>query len=278
MMDIRHSANPRDVKHYDTAQLREQFLIERLFEENRVTMVYSHDDRVVIGGAFAIGETLTLEAADTLKTGYFLERREIGCMNVSGGTAVIEVDGTRYELGHLDTLYIGKGARKVTFASLNAAKPAKVYFCSALAHATYPTRLCPVAEARTLHLGSLETSNERTLHQIIHADGVQSCQLMLGVTLLKPGSVWNTMPAHLHDRRMEAYLYFNLGPDSRVLHLMGEPSETRHLVVANEQAVISPSWSIHSGAGTSNYAFVWAMAGENYTFTDMDPVPANVLK
>ncbi|AJY77335.1 5-dehydro-4-deoxy-D-glucuronate isomerase [Paenibacillus beijingensis] len=276
-MKIRHSVHPSDFKHYDTDRLRQHFLIEELFAGGRITMVYTHEDRMVIGGAKPAGEALLLEAADTLKTDYFLERREIGFINI-GGDAVITVDGESYELGLLDTLYVGMGARDLRLASRSANEPAKIYFCSALAHTAKPTRKVSVQEANTLHLGALETSNERTLHQIIHEGGVQSCQLMLGVTLLKPGSVWNTMPAHLHDRRMEAYLYFNLGPDARVFHLMGSPEETRHLVVANEQAVISPAWSIHSGAGTSNYAFIWAMAGENYTFKDMDLVTMDTLK
>jgi 4-deoxy-L-threo-5-hexosulose-uronate ketol-isomerase len=276
-LEIRHSTNPADAKHYDTARLRQQYLIESLFQSDKVTMVYAHDDRMVIGGALPIKETLTLEASDILKTEYFLERREVGFINI-GGEAVIEVDGERYLLSKLDTLYVGKGTKEVRLSSSNAAEPAKIYFCSSLAHATFPTRKISMQEANTLQMGALEMSNERTIHQIIHQDGVQSCQLMLGVTLFKPGSVWNTMPAHLHDRRMEAYLYFDMNADARVFHFMGEADETRHLVVANEQAVISPSWSIHSGAGTSSYAFIWAMAGENYTFKDMDVIAMDTLK
>lgn len=276
-MEIRHSTNPADAKHYDTARLRQQYLIEGLFHAEKVKMVYSHDDRMIIGGAQPVHETLTIEAADVLKTEYFLERREVGFINI-GGEAIIEVDGERHTLGKLDTLFVGKGSRELKLSSSNASDPAKFYFTSALAHTTYPTRKVSVQEANTLNLGSLESSNERTIHQIIHENGVQSCQLMLGVTLFKPGSVWNTMPAHIHDRRMEAYLYFDMNADARVFHLMGEPNETRHLVVANEQAIISPSWSIHSGAGTSSYAFIWAMAGENYTFKDMDVVAMDELK
>lgn len=277
-MEIRHSTHPSDAKKYDTAQLRQHYLIEELFVDGQIKMVYSHEDRLIIGGAKPTGEALALEAQETLKTDYFLERREIGFFNIGSSIAVITVDGEAFELGKLDTLYVGKGAKDVRLASKDAANPAKIYFTSALAHATYPTRKVSVEEANTLHLGSLESSNERTIHQIIHENGVQSCQLMLGVTLFKPGSVWNTMPMHVHDRRMEAYLYFNLGEDARVFHMMGEPNETRHIVVANEQAVISPAWSVHSGAGTSSYAFVWAMAGENYTFKDMDAVPMSALK
>ncbi|XID95834.1 5-dehydro-4-deoxy-D-glucuronate isomerase [Paenibacillaceae bacterium WGS1546] len=277
-MEIRHSTNPADVKHYDTERLRRQYLVENLFEPDRINMVYAHDDRLILGGAVPVNESLALEAAETLKTDYFLERREIAFIHVGGGEAAVEADGERYSLGKLDTLYVGKGTRELKLSSANPADPAKIYFTSALAHATHPTRKATVQEANTLHLGSLESSNERTIHQIVHENGVQSCQLMLGVTLFKPGSVWNTMPAHLHDRRMEAYLYFDMNPDARVFHFMGEPNETRHIVVANEQAVISPSWSIHSGAGTSSYAFVWAMAGENYTFKDMDAVAMDALK
>ncbi|MFC4597085.1 5-dehydro-4-deoxy-D-glucuronate isomerase [Cohnella hongkongensis] len=277
-MEIRHSTNPADAKHYDTARLRRQYLIENLFQPDEIKMVYAHDDRLIIGGAFPVNAALTVEAADVLKTDYFLERREVGFIHIGGGEAVIEADGERYALGKLDTLYVGKGTRNLTLSSANPSDPAKIYFTSALAHATLPTRKVSVQEANTLNLGSLESSNERTIHQIIHENGVQSCQLMLGVTLFKPGSVWNTMPAHLHDRRMEAYLYFDMNADARVFHFMGEPNETRHIVIANEQAVISPSWSIHSGAGTSSYAFVWAMAGENYTFKDMDVVAMDALK
>ncbi|RKP56102.1 5-dehydro-4-deoxy-D-glucuronate isomerase [Cohnella endophytica] len=276
-MEIRHSSHPADVKQYDTAKLRQHFLIEGLFRDDKITTVYTHEDRVIIGGAIPLNKTLTLETEAALKTEYFIERREAGFMNI-GGEATIEVDGERYELGKLDTLYVGKGARQIKLSSREAGNPAKIYFVSSLAHAVYPTRKVSVREANTMNLGSIETSNERTIHQIIHENGVQSCQLMMGVTLFKPGSVWNTMPAHLHDRRMEAYLYFDMKPDTRVFHFMGQPEETRHLVIANEQGVISPSWSIHSGAGTGSYAFIWAMAGENYTFKDMDVVGMDELK
>jgi 5-keto 4-deoxyuronate isomerase len=276
-MQVRHTTNPTDVKGYDTTRLRQEFLIETMFAKDKIEMVYTHYDRMVVGGALPVNETLTLEAGDTLKTEYFLERREIGFLNI-GGPAVITADGESYELDKLDVLYIGKGKREVKLASKDSANPAKLYFCSALAHAEYPTRKMTREEANPTHLGAQETSNERVLYKYIHADGIQSCQLMLGVTSLQKGSVWNTMPSHVHDRRMEAYLYFDMADDARVFHMMGEPSETRHLVVANEQAIISPPWSIHSGVGTSNYTFCWSMAGENYTFTDMDAVPASQLK
>lgn len=276
-MEIRHATNPIDVKRFTTSELRERFLIEDLFQEGKLQMVYSHHDRMIIGGAVPIQESLELADAETLKTEYFLERREVGFINI-GGPAIIEADGESYELSKLDALYVGKGTKKVLFSSKDQANPAKIYFCSSLAHAVYPTTKIDLAKATPNHLGSKEACNERTIYQYIHAGAVQSCQLMLGVTILKEGSIWNTMPAHIHDRRMEAYVYFDLNADSRVFHFMGEPSETRHLVVANEQAVISPNWSIHSGAGTSNYSFIWAMAGENYTFTDMEPVKMDQLR
>lgn len=276
-MEIRHATNPVDVQRLNTTELRERFLIESLFEADKVQMVYSHHDRMIVGGAHPVNETLELEDAETLKTEYFLERREVGFINI-GGPAIVEADGESYELLKLDALYVGKGTQKVLLSSKDPANPAKIYFCSSLAHAVFPTTKIELAKATPNHLGSKETCNERTIYQYIHEGAVQSCQLMLGVTLLKDGSIWNTMPAHIHDRRMEAYLYFDMNEDTRVFHFMGEPSETRHLVVSNEQAVISPNWSIHSGAGTSNYSFIWAMAGENYTFKDMDVVKMNQLR
>ncbi|ANE48351.1 5-keto-4-deoxyuronate isomerase [Paenibacillus swuensis] len=276
-MQIRHTTNPTDVKAYTTERLRSEFLIESLFVEDQLKLTYTHYDRMIVGGAVPVKGSIELSAGDALKTEYFLERREVALLNI-GGEALIAVDGETHELSRLDALYVGMGAKNVTLQSKDTANPARIYICSALAHATYPTRKISVETANPLHLGSIETSNERTIYQYIHADGVQSCQLMLGVTCLKPGNVWNTMPAHVHDRRMEAYLYFDVKPESRVFHFMGEPSETRHLVVANEQAVISPPWSVHSGAGTGNYSFIWSMAGENYTFKDMDIVPMDTLK
>jgi len=277
-MEVRHTTNPTDVKPYTTERLRQEFLVEGLFEANKINMVYSHYDRLIVGGASPVGEALRLEDQETLKTEYFLERREVGFLHIGGGVAVIIVDGEAYELSKLDVLYVGKGKQDVQIASKDKNDPAKVYIVSANAHAEYPTRKMTAEEANPTHLGSLETSNERVLNKYIHADGIQSCQLMLGVTTLKPGSIWNTMPTHVHDRRMEAYLYFDVSEEARIFHMMGEPSETRHLVVANEQAVISPPWSIHSGAGTSNYAFCWAMAGENYTFSDQEFISMKDLK
>jgi len=276
-MEIRHTTNPTDVKLYDTERLRSEFLIESVFVEDQLKMTYTHYDRMVVGGALPVNKAIELDAGDALRTEYFLERREIGFLNI-GGPATITVEGEAYDLDRLEVLYVGKGKRQVTLASKDKSNPAKLYFCSALAHKEIATRKMTMAEANPTHLGSQETSNERILYKYIHADGIQSCQLMLGVTSLQTGSVWNTMPSHVHDRRMEAYLYFDMKEDTRVFHMMGEPSQTRHLVVANEQAIISPPWSIHSGVGTSNYTFCWSMAGENYTFTDMDVVQASELK
>lgn len=276
-MEVRHATNPAEAKHYTTDRLRREYLIEDLFQRDQLKWVYTHHDRVIVGGAVPVEETLTLQAPAELRTDYFLERREVGFIAI-GGPTVISVDGEEHLLQQKDGLYVGKGAREVTLRSQDPGRPAKVYFVSTLAHRTYPTAKIVLKEANPVHLGSLESSNERTIYQYIHADGVQSCQLMMGMTLLKPHNMWNTMPPHLHDRRMEVYLYFDMDEQARVFHLMGEPNETRHLVVKNEQAVISPSWSIHSGAGTSHYTFIWAMGGENYTFKDMDTVAMDDLK
>lgn len=276
-MEIRYAVSPTDAKRYDTQQLRDAFLVEDLFQEGKMKMVYSHYDRMIVGGAVPTDQPLEPDDKETLKTDYFFERREAGFINI-GGDAVITVDGTSYDLGKLDALYVGKGTKELKIASKDKANPARVYMCSAPAHAVIETRKISLDGATPNHLGSAETSNERTIYQYIHAGGLPSCQLMMGVTIFKPGSVWNTMPAHVHDRRMEAYLYFDMDENARVFHFMGEPHETRHLVVKNEQAVLSPSWSIHSGAGTSSYTFIWAMAGENYTFTDMHAVKMEDLR
>ncbi|MBD1382537.1 5-dehydro-4-deoxy-D-glucuronate isomerase [Metabacillus arenae] len=277
-MEVRHTTNPNDVKQYTTERLRSEFLIDSLFAAGEINMVYSHYDRVVTGGAIPINGSLTLEDKETLKTEYFLERREVGIINI-GAEGKVVVDGQEYSLNKRDCLYVGLGNQEVTFESSNSSDPAKFYFVSSLAHKQYPTKKIPIEEAEPNRLGSDSESNKRTIYKYIHQDGIQSCQLMMGMTLLEPNNMWNTMPAHLHDRRMEVYLYFDLDQeDSRVFHFMGEPNETRHLVVKNEQAVLSPPWSIHSGVGTNNYTFIWAMAGENYTFTDMDSVKMEELK
>jgi 4-deoxy-L-threo-5-hexosulose-uronate ketol-isomerase len=232
---------------------------------------------VILGGAMPINSAITLPTYDNLKSDYFLERREIGIINV-GGDGEIAVDGKTFALSKLDALYVGKGSKSVIFTSKNIENPAQFFLLSAPAHHAFETRKMSKEEATPVNLGSSETANERTIYKYIHRDGIQSCQVVMGLTVLKSGSIWNTMPAHVHDRRMEAYLYFDLNADHRVFHLMGQPQETRHIVVANHQAVLSPPWSIHSGAGTTNYSFIWAMAGENLDFTDMEFAPIAELR
>ena len=261
----------------DTAHMRDEFLIESVFRPDEVTATYSHYDRMLLGGAMPIRQSLDLPNYGELKARFFLERREIGIINV-GGTGTITAGGSTYELAKLDCLYVGQGCETVSFDSHDPEQPAQFYWLSAPAHRPYPTRLVISADATPVELGSPQTVNQRTIYKYIHNDGAESCQLVMGLTVLKPGSVWNTMPAHTHDRRSEAYLYFDLSADQRVVHLMGQPTETRHLIVADRQAIISPPWSIHSGCGTSNYSFIWGMAGENKEFTDMDAVPINTLR
>lgn len=277
-MEIRYACHPEGAKGYDTSRLREEFLIEKLFIDNEIQMVYSHVDRYITGGVLPTTKTVRLEAdAKEMGADYFLERREIGIINV-GGEGVVTVDGVAYDMEPRDCLYIGLGNKDVTFASKEAARPARFYFNSTPAHKTYPTEKVAISKATPQHLGRLSSSNERTIYKYIHRDGVQSCQLVMGMTLLKPNNMWNTMPCHTHNRRSEVYFYFDMPEDGVVFHLMGEPQETRHVVVRNEQAIISPSWSIHSGVGTSNYTFIWGMAGENQTFEDMDMVEMKDLK
>jgi 4-deoxy-L-threo-5-hexosulose-uronate ketol-isomerase len=239
--------------------------------------VYSHYDRVIIGGAKPINKELELPNHPELKAEYFSERREIGIINTGGG-GVVGADGESFTLDKLDCVYLGKGVKKINFKSIDAANPAVFYFLSAQAHQTYPNRLMKKEETSPVSLGETKTANQRTIYKYIHADGIKSCQLVMGLTVLAEGSVWNTMPAHTHTRRMEAYFYFDVPAEQRVIHLMGQPQETRHLIVANHEAIISPPWSIHAGGGTSNYAFIWGMAGENYTYTDMDAVTIPDLK
>lgn len=276
-MQIYQAISQREAQGFNTEQLRENFLIESIFQNNEITMYYTHYDRVVLGGVMPINSAITLPTYDNLKSDYFLERREIGIINV-GGDGEILVDGETFSLSKLDALYIAKGSKSVTFKSVASENPAQYFLLSAPAHHTYETRKMSKEEATPVNLGSSETANERTIYKYIHRDGIQSCQVVMGLTVLKSGSIWNTMPAHVHDRRMEAYLYFDLNADHRVFHLMGQPQETRHIVVANHQAVLSPPWSIHSGAGTTNYSFIWAMAGENLDFTDMDFAPIAELR
>ena len=273
-MQIRNATSPTEVKGMTTAELRERFLVTDLFVDDELRAVYSHEDRVILVGVSPVTAPLTLESFPELRTDHFFERREAGIVNV-GGRGTVVVDGTTYDLAHGSCLYIGRGATDVSFASGDVAGehgPARFYLISAPAHTSYPTTLVAAGAGTMRELGDPLTSNRRTLNQYIHENGVRSCQVVMGVTSLHEGSMWNTMPAHTHDRRMEAYLYFDLPEAARVVHLMGEPTETRHLIVANRQATIAPSWSIHSGVGTSNYSFIWAMAGENQSFDDMDAV------
>ncbi|WP_394334362.1 5-dehydro-4-deoxy-D-glucuronate isomerase [Spirosoma rigui] len=269
MMHVRYASSPAEVRQFTTAQLRENFLIETLFTPDELALVYSHYDRMIVGGAMPVESAVSLPTYDELKSAYFLERRELGVINV-GGQGTITVDGQSYDLAKLDCLYVGRGSHSVTFASADATEPARYYLLSAPAHATHPTQKATSTEVFSASMGSSETANARTIYRYIHKDGIQSCQLVMGLTILQPGSVWNTMPAHVHDRRMEAYFYFDLDPAHRVLHLMGQPAETRHLMVANHQAVVSPPWSVHSGCGTASYSFIWGMAGENLDYADMD--------
>lgn len=275
-METRFQNSPAEVKTMDTQLLRDNFLVQNLMKDDAITLVYSHYDRMIVGGARPALKTIPLPNEAELRADYFLQRREVGIINVGGNGKVI-VDGTSYEVNKLDCLYIGKGAQAVSFASVKATEPACFYILSAPAHQAYPTTLVKKEEAASNTIGSLETSNHRTIYKYIHADGIQSAQLVMGLTILEKGSVWNTMPAHTHTRRMEAYFYFDVPDNQRVFHLMGQPQQTRHIVVNNHEAVISPPWSVHSGCGTSNYGFIWGMAGENYTYTDMDAVSINEL-
>lgn len=275
--EVRHASHPNDVKHYDTEQIREHFFIPTIFSDNKINMVYTMYDRFIVGGAYPTTTTLKLETIDPLKAKYFLERRELGIINV-GGTGKVKVGNKEYTLKFKEALYVGAGNEFVEFSSVSASEPAKFYFNSAPAHTAYPTKLITLKDANVINAGSLEDSNARTINQLIVKETVQICQLQMGLTELKPGSVWNTMPAHTHNRRMEAYFYFNVPSNQAVCHFMGQPQETRHIWVHNEQAVISPEWSIHSGAGTSNYMFIWGMAGENLDYNDMDKVYPNELK
>lgn len=266
--DTRYASNPQAVKNYDTAQLRAEFLIDNLMEIGKLNLTYSHYDRYIAGSAVPL-EPLALETIDPLKSSYFLERRELGIINVGGKGSVI-ADGDVYELDLKDALYIGSGAKNVIFKSDDKSNPAKFYLNSASAHTHYPNKKVGLAEANKLQLGAVETANHRTVNQMIIGGIVTTCQLQMGMTELKTGSVWNTMPAHVHDRRMEVYFYLDIPENQAVCHFMGQPQETRHIWINNHQAVISPPWSIHSGAGTSNYTFIWGMAGENLDYGDMD--------
>ncbi len=276
-LDIRYSNHPADAKKYDTAEQRKHFLVESVFSKDEIMLTYSHQDRVVFGGAMPVAKKLSLEAGKDFGTTYFLERRELGIINIGGPGSLI-LDGNKHDLGKGDGAYVGMGTKEVSFASASGSDPAKFYLVSSPAHQSYPTVMIALKNANPKKLGAAETSNARTIYQYVHPAVCKSCQLVMGMTILEKGSVWNTMPCHTHERRMEVYLYFDMASEARVFHFHGAPSETRHLVVANEQAVISPSWSIHSGVGTGSYTFIWGMAGENQTFDDMDAVAPVDLK
>lgn len=280
-MDIRYSCSPNDFKRYTTEETRAEFLIENLYVANEVVAVYSHVDRMVTLGCMPTTETISIDKGiDCWKnfgTHYFLERREIGIFNI-GSDGEITADGETFKMGNQDCLYVTQGTKQVTFKSADASKPAKFYMVSAPAHKACKTTFISIKDANKRPLGALETSNARTINQFIHPDVVETCQLSMGLTQLEPGSVWNTMPSHTHERRMEVYTYFNVPADNVVFHMMGQGDQTRHIVMQNEQAVISPSWSIHSGCGTSSYTFIWAMGGENQAFDDMDTIPTTQLR
>jgi 4-deoxy-L-threo-5-hexosulose-uronate ketol-isomerase len=270
-MEIRHATHPSQIRDLDTERLRAHYLVRELFPSDHVRTVYSHQDRMIIGGV-APRDAVSLPAFDPLRSAYFCERRELGVVNV-GAAGTVTVDGDEYVLEHGDCLYVGRGRRDVVFAG-----DGRFYLVSTPAHAAHPTALSRLADVPGTRLGGAEGSNDRTIYKHIHQDGVRSCQLVLGVTVLEPGSMWNTMPCHTHDRRTEVYLYFDLPVGHRVVHLMGPPHETRDIILADQEAVISPSWSVHCGFGTASYAFVWAMGGENQAFDDMDPVPIEEVR
>ena len=276
-VELRYAAHPDDVKHWDTTKLRKEFLIENIFEPDEIYLVYSMYDRYMVGGAMPVKDKLMLETDAMLKAENFLDRREMGIINV-GGNAVIQASGQSYNIGFKEALYLGKGTDNVIFISVDPTKPAKLYINSAPAHHAYPSRKITVSDAEIVVLGAMATSNHRTLNKLLVNSIVETCQLQMGMTELKPGSVWNTMPVHTHNRRMEAYFYFEVPEKQAICHFMGEPDETRHIWMKNEQAVLSPSWSIHSAAGTSNYTFIWGMAGENLDYGDMDIRQPDTLK
>ncbi len=273
----RFAVHHEDFRHYTTESIRDHFLITNLMQQGRIQLIYTHYDRMIVGGAIPVGKSLQLEPFDLLKSSYFLERRELGIINV-GGTGKVSADNQVYTLQNKEALYLGRGNKKVIFESVDAGKPAHFYFNSAPAHTAYPNRQVTLAEAEISDLGSLETSNARRINKLLVNTVIQTCQLQMGLTELKSGSVWNTMPCHTHSRRMEVYFYFEVPENQAVCHFMGQPHETRHIWVNNEQAVLSPPWSIHAAAGTSNYCFIWSMAGENLEYSDMDVYQPNELK
>ncbi|MFC4231376.1 5-dehydro-4-deoxy-D-glucuronate isomerase [Parasediminibacterium paludis] len=276
-MQVRFQNSPKETSSMNTQQLRDNFLVQNLMQPGKIELVYSHFDRVIVGGVVPTSATINLPNEEELKANFFLERREIGIINI-GGKGTVTADGVAFPIEKLECVYLGKGTQDVTFTSTNSDEPAMFYLLSVPAHQSYPNRSMTKAEAAPVHLGDITTSNKRTIYKYIHNDGIQSCQLVMGLTALEPGSVWNSVPPHTHTRRMEVYFYFDVHPDHRVMHFMGEPQETRHLIMATNEAVISAPWSMHFGVGTASYGFIWAMAGENKAFTDMDPQPIATLK
>ncbi|MBS2098440.1 5-dehydro-4-deoxy-D-glucuronate isomerase [Carboxylicivirga linearis] len=276
-LEVRYAVHPEDAKSYGTDRIRKEFLIEKVMVPGEINLVYSMYDRYIVGGVVPTDKPIELGTYDELKAEFFLNRREMGIINV-GGAGTVTADGTEYKLDYKEALYLGSGIKEVTFASADASKPAHFYVNSAPAHKSLPSKHVTLKDANVLQLGSLQTSNERQINQLLVKEVVETCQLQMGMTELKPGSVWNTMPAHTHSRRMEAYFYFEVPENQAVCHFMGQPDETRHIWMQNEQAVLSPSWSIHSAAGTSNYIFIWGMAGENLDYGDMDIRQPNELR
>jgi 4-deoxy-L-threo-5-hexosulose-uronate ketol-isomerase len=276
-MEIRFTSSPKETALMSAQELRKDFLIENLMINDELCLTYSHYDRMIVGGAVPVHNAVQLENASELKADYFLQRRELGIINV-GGSGIVEADGEVFSVNKMDCLYLAKGIQKVSFKSDDPSTPGVFYLLSAPAHATHSNVLMKKEEASPVTIGDTKTANHRTIYKYIHADGIKSCQLIMGLTVLGEGSVWNTMPAHTHTRRTEVYFYFDVAAAHRVIHLMGQSQQTRHLVVANHEAVISPPWSIHAGCGTCNYSFIWGMAGENYTYTDMDAVAIPELR
>jgi len=276
-MEIRQGVSKEDFQNYNTDRIRKDFLIDNCFEEGRISLLYSHIDRIIVGGLIATEKGMELVAPPKIRSHYFLDRREMGIINL-GGLGYVDVDGKRYSLGKYDCLYLGRGTREIRFFSADDGDAAYFYFNSCPAHKEYPNALCSKEDSVKAHLGSKSECNERTIYKYILPGNVESCQLVMGLTMLKDGSVWNTMPSHTHECRMEVYLYFDIKDNNAVFHFMGEPSQTKHIIVNNMQAVISPSFSIHSGVGTSNYSFIWGMCGENQDFDDMQPAPIEQMR
>lgn len=276
-MNYRYANHPEDSKKYTTKDLRKHYLVEEIFVDDKIELTYSHVDRIIFGGIKPVYKELVLEAGKEMGVEYFLERRELGLINI-GGPAIVTIDGVEYNLNKRDGLYVGKGNKEVKFKSVNPEDPAKLYVNSVPAHKEYKAVKIEIEKANPVRLGDAKSLNKRTIYQYVHPNVCESCQLLMGMTILEEGSAWNTMPCHTHERRMEVYFYFDMEEDTRVFHFMGEPDETRHLVVKSEQAIISPSWSIHSGVGTSDYTFIWGMCGENQTFDDMDAIRMDELR